>query len=192
MSAQILIVLYILLLAMDASKLYLLDYWHCQGGITHPKLTRLKADGSTWRQWLLWEVKDWVGAGLLGGLAVHWLSGIEGMVFAFTGILCLWVVITIVAAATILVCVAGSCVPNLLRSCALAIILPSRVRASRMRVFAWGIMFFLSGGAGLYGWGRTGAFFPLVWSFLTLTLGFFSWLRVALVNNHRTKGEELC
>jgi len=182
MDVYMLLIPYTILIPISAARLFLLDHILdrlIEGNLGQGnKLNRLRALNIQWYEWLFRDVKDWAVLGILGGVTQSYLLRlIPQMSPGLLMILGVLLLVNTIVASILFIYARGYRIPDFLISGAVRLSIPDYVPANRKRVSGWGTAFILAGSAGFVVWIFTGNPSPLVWSFVTLTLGIFSFLR---------------
>ncbi|NLO88319.1 MAG: hypothetical protein GX090_07200 [Firmicutes bacterium] len=173
----VLALLYALLLLLEGARFCLLEQIAAQDPASR-RLQRYVAGNVAWRRQLARAVKDWLVAGIMGGVAVWGLMHIAPRVYPLIlAGLALFAALRTSSLLVLLAFRAGVVVPHRLLAIAVQLALPGRDPCGRKRVVAWGALFALSGGIGLAAWARDSALLWLCWGFVTLTMGFVSFIR---------------
>ena len=142
------------------------------------KLNRLRSINIQWYIWLLRDIKDRVLIGVLGGASVGLLANLVPLLVPWgMVVLALFLLAGTCITAVILLYSAGYKVHKRVICLAVRLSIPDYVPANRKRAGCWGIAFILAGAAGLTTWYYTGSVGSVLWSFINITLGFFSLLR---------------
>lgn len=179
----LLLIPYTLLLVLEGARFFLLSVClESQADFPHHSLYRFKESNIKWYRLLLHSFKDWLVLGVLGTIAVWALRGHVALLLpvglASLGLL---VLLRSYAPVVLWLLAAGVRVPSFFLKPALHLALPS-LGAERRRVYFWSAAFVLTGTACLWGWYVGGGASSLLWSLVTLVLGFTSLIRASMPN----------
>jgi hypothetical protein len=175
----LLLVPYAILLVLEGVRFYLLAVcWERLADRPQFPLDRSERLNIKWYRWLLHSIKDWLVLGALGTIALWQLRNCLPLLLpvGMAG-LALLVLVRYYAPAVLWLFAAGSRMPDGLLNFALSLALPSFGAARRRRVLYWSGAFILTGFACLLSWYFGGGAGALLWSLLTMILGFISLLR---------------
>ncbi len=158
-----------------------------QGNVPHHSLYRFRALNIKWYKWLLHSLKDWLVLGALGIIATWELLGHVPLLLPVgMGILALLILIRSYASGILWLYAMGTKAPRALFMLALGLSLSSTERVSK-RVLLWSGAFILTGCARLWSWTISGSCDSLLWSLVTLILGFVSLIK-AIDNGQELEG----
>lgn len=175
-----LLIPYVLVIPINGIRLYLLEKSLPKLLNTYnmTKLRRLKAMNKSWYFWLLRDVKDWIIMGLIWGACINWIADpVPWAIPTLLTLLSILLLSFVLVSSILLLYLAGYRIPSILISIATRLSLPDYVPSNRKRVGLWGLILLFAGAMGMFSWSNGSNMAPLLWSLLTLTLGFFSLLK---------------
>lgn len=181
MHYSLLIVPYCVKLLLKGIRLYLLRAvlaWEETDCRDASPMKRFNVLNINWSRWMARDVKAWVIFGILGSVSLTFVKAQE--TWLAPGLL-IFLNLALLADAAVSVPLwffaAGFPVPGRLTYWAVSMAMPGYAPAGPGRVVWWSSAFILAAAAGLAGWILSGDLLSLLWSFITLTMGFFSLIR---------------